>query len=54
MAERPANTQRGALGLELAGIAAVTAGAALVHAALGLAVLGLCLILLGLAAERAR
>ena len=42
---------RGALALELAGIATVTVAGALVHLALGLAVLGLCLILLGLAVE---
>lgn len=45
---------RGALALELTGIAALTAGGAVVHVALGLAVLGICLILLGLAAERDR
>lgn len=45
---------RGALALELAGITSLTAGAAVVHLALGLAVLGVCLVLLGLAAERAR
>lgn len=45
---------RGALALELAGIAALTGAGALVHVALGLAVLGVCLVLLGLAAERVR
>ena len=43
---------RGALALELAGIATITAAGAIVHVAIGLAVLGVCLVLLGLAVER--